>query len=282
MQRDIVIVPTFDRPEFLWLCLEHILAAEGNQEKEIWLCEDIHEDKPKSFTTQIDMLATIRHFEKQFPWFQYTAMVPHKKYGNSWNVTSALAKARAIGSPLTYIIEDDVLITKDFFTWHADCFYKGLTPWVSCAGRLNSSLNFESNGRYAMDETCKDVRALKAVVGAYISWATCFPWHSLDQAVKLFWNDFEYCPGVEQDMMIQNYMLQNQLSSIWPYVPRAYHLGWYSYHRIAGDNPYGTLEQKVDYLRRIVYDKNQLHFCSGAKEMDAFQEHEAAKALYWR
>ena len=46
MNRDIVIVPTFDRPEFLWLCLENILAAEGSLDREIWLCEDIHADKP--------------------------------------------------------------------------------------------------------------------------------------------------------------------------------------------------------------------------------------------
>ena len=166
MNRDIVIVPTFDRPEFLWLCLENILAADGSSRKRYCLCEDIHADKPKSFTTQMEMLAVIRYFEKQFPRFQYTAMVPHTKYGNSYNVTSALAKARACEARFTYIIEDDVLITKDFFQWNEEAILS-VMPWVACAGRLNRSLNFESNGRYAMDENCKDMNALKIVPGAY-------------------------------------------------------------------------------------------------------------------
>ena len=279
--RDIVIVPTFDRPEFLWLCLEHILAAEGSQEKEILLCEDIHADKPKSFTTQIEMLATLRYFEKQFPWFQYTAMVPHTKYGNSYNVTSALAKARALGAPFTFLIEDDVLVTKDFFRWGKEAICSAMS-WVACAGRLNRSLNFESNGRYAMDETFKDVNALKVVPGAYNSWATCFPYYSLDKAVKLFWNDFEYCPGVEQDMIIQDYMRLNKLSSAWPYVPRAYHMGWYSYHRNGGLIPQGTLEQKVNMLRAAVTKQSKLREVASIQDIDAFQEHEAATALYLR
>jgi hypothetical protein len=275
MRRGVVIIPTYDRPEFLWLCLEHLLAADESSAKEIWLCEDIHADKPKSFTTQFEMLAVIRYFEKKFPFFRYTATMPHTNYGNSYNLIHALAEAWAVKAPLTYIVEDDVLITRDFFKWNemvAQCH--GYSSWVSCAGRLNRSLNFELNGRYEMDETCKDTNAIKRVPGAYISWATCFPWKSLNDFIPQFSNDTKFGPGVEQDMIIQTYMKTTGCWSIWPYVPRAYHMGWYSYHRDSDKNSglYGTLEQRVEALRKIVVSPRRLREITVGPEIDAFQE----------
>jgi hypothetical protein len=280
---DIVIVPTFDRPEFLWLCLESLLAAEGIEDKIVMVCEDIHSDKPKGFTVEMEMLATIRYFEKEFGFqFHYTAPVPHTTYGNSYNLLSALEEATFCENRLVYIIEDDVLITKDFFTWNEQVYEK-FRPWVSCAGRLNRSLNFESNGRYAMDETIKDVNACTRVKGAYMSWATCFPRTSLDlllHSERI--QDQTFGPGVEQDILIQNMMRRYGLSSLWPFVPRAYHMGWYSYHRTGGILPQGTLEQKVNALRAVVTKQNKLREVAGIQDIDAFQEHEAATALYLR
>ena len=281
--RDIVIVPTFDRPEFLWLCLENIAAADGWQDSVILVCEDIHADKPKSFTVEIEMLATIRYFEKVFGQnFRYRHMTPHTTYGNSHNLLSVVAEAMLCEHRLVYIIEDDVLITEDFFVWNNGVQEK-FRPWVSCAGRLNRSLNFESNGRYAMDETIKDVNACTRVQGAYMSWATCFPRTSLDlllHSERI--QDQTFGPGVEQDILIQNVMRRYGVSSLWPFIPRAFHLGYYSYHRDGGILPQGTLEQKVKALRAVVTKQNKLREVAGIQDIDAFQEHEAATALYLR
>ena len=83
-------------------------------------------------------------------------------------------------------------------------------------------------------------------------------------------------------MIIQDYMNLNKLLSIWPYVPRAYHMGWYSYHRNGGIIPQGTLEQKVEALRSVVTKQNKLREIAGVQDIDAFQEHEAATSLYIR
>ena len=42
MLRDIVIVPSYYRPDYLQCCLENILAADGGKEKEIWVSNDAH------------------------------------------------------------------------------------------------------------------------------------------------------------------------------------------------------------------------------------------------
>ena len=44
--RDIVIIPTYDRPEYLALCLEKLFQARGIEEKEVWVCLDHHSDQP--------------------------------------------------------------------------------------------------------------------------------------------------------------------------------------------------------------------------------------------
>jgi hypothetical protein len=280
--RDVVIVPTYNRPELLWLCLEYIVDAHPSEDTEVWVCEDLHTDKPKGFTVEIEMLATLRYFEGRFAKFRYKAVTPHTTYGNSHNLLSALHEASLCDTRLVYIIEDDALITKDFFTWNEQVYEK-FKPWVACAGRLNRSLNFESNGRYAMDETIKDINACTRVKGAYMSWATCFPRETLDQ---LFCAECiqaqTFGPGIEQDILIQDVMRRYGVSSLWPFVPRAFHLGYYSYHRTGGIVPQGTLEQRVTALRSVVTKQNKLREVAGIQDIDAFQEHEAATALYLR
>ena len=279
---DIVIIPTFDRPEMLMLCLENLIKVGGIRQKEVWIAEDVHADKPKSFTTQMEMLAVIRFAQNEFTTnFRYMATQPHTTYGNSFNVLSALQEAAQFPESKVYLIEDDVLVTRDFFDWN-DMVFSQYDAQVVCAGRLNRSLNFHMNGPQAMDESIKDVNAVKEAAGAYNSWATCFSPKFMQQ---FNWPvDFScFRPGYEQDIMIQHRMVGMNVPSIWPYVPRAYHMGWYSYHRNAGIPLVGMLEERVKGLQSIVTNPSKLrNFAAG--EMDTFPEksHEAATRLYLR
>jgi hypothetical protein len=94
MPTDLVIIPCFERPEFTWLCLENLYEnVRGTMtDKEIWICEDIHADKPKGFTIEMEMLAVMREWERKMHLFYY-ATAPHTTYGNSYNVLRALTRA---------------------------------------------------------------------------------------------------------------------------------------------------------------------------------------------
>jgi len=265
---DLVIIPTFDRPEFLWLCLENLVNIFGwsDQLPHIWVCEDIHADKPKSFTIEMEMLAVHREFQGRLG-YRYIATKPHTTYGNSYNVLSALQAANGAGYRYVYLIEDDVLVTPDFFDWN-DAVHAKFKPWASCAGRLNRSLNFEMNGREAIDESVRDVTACHSSVAAYNSWATCFSAEAL-QWISGNTSFDQFASGFEQDIMIQRQIRRAKLTTVWPYVPRAYHMGWYSYHRDGGMKLYGTLEERVTALRAAVKDPAKLRSL-GAQDMDAF------------
>lgn len=267
---DLIIIPTFDRPEFLWLCLENLyekVLVVPNYPI-IWVCEDIHADKPKSFTIEMEMLAVHREFQSKLS-YTYISAKPHTTYGNSYNVLNALQMAANDGVyRYVYLLEDDVLVTPDFFQWN-EAVQQKFKPWASCAGRLNRSLNFEMNGREAVDESIQDVNACHSSVTAYNSWATCFSREALQQVSSMIGSYDSFGKGFEQDMMIQRAIRREKLTTIWPYIPRAYHMGWYSYHRDGSMKLYGTLEEKVKALRAAIKNPAKLK-ALGAQDMDAF------------
>jgi len=280
---DLVIIPTFDRPEFLWLCLENLYenVLRAPNYPDIWVCEDIHADKPKGFTVEMDMLA-VHHYWRSRLGYQYMATSPHTTYGNSYNVLNALQKAAPLGYRYVYLIEDDVLVTPGFFDWN-EAVHKQFNPWASCAGRLNRSLNFEMNGREAIDENIKDANACRSSVTSYNSWATCFSAVAVKQISAMIGGYDNFYAGFEQDIMIQKQIRREKLTTVWGYVPRAFHMGWFSYHRDGGMKLYGTLEERVTALRAAVKDPAKLR-ALGAQDMDAFptKHAEAFTELYLR
>ncbi len=269
---DVVIVPTYDRPEYLWVCLEHLSRAHGSGTKEIWICEDQHADKPKDFTLQMEMLATIREAERLFgqKYVKYFGTTPHNEYGNSRNLLTALERAYDARAPYIYLVEDDVMVTEDFFRWHEQAQAQ-FDPFVTCAGRINRSLNFHINGPEAIDESCKDPLACVRSRKAYMSWANCFRYDRLHRLLKEWpYEPEDFKPGYEQDIMIQGWMRIKKIEdSIWPYVPRAYHLGWTSYHR-CGMKINGNLEERVNFLRKAITNKSTIKKMASLQEMDAF------------
>jgi hypothetical protein len=267
---DLVIIPTFDRPEFLWLCLENLyenVLHEGNY-PHMWVCEDVHADKPKSFTTEVEMLAVHREWQQKLG-YRYFATAPHTTYGNSYNVLRALHSAHQANYRYVYLLEDDVLVTPDFFEWN-EAVHQKFNPWASCAGRLNRSLNFAMNGPEAIDESSADVNKCRASVTAYNSWATCFSVEALKYISTLGANYDGFRPGYEQDILIQRFIRGAKQTTIWPYVPRAYHMGWYSYHRNGGMAVYGDLETRVKAIRTIVKYKERIKAVAGPQDIDAF------------
>lgn len=283
--RDLVIIPTFDRPEFLWLALEnlHEKVLHEGQYPDIWVCEDIHADKPKGFTIEMEMLTVHREWQQKLGYL-YKATAPHTTYGNSYNVLNSLVQAADLSYRYVYLLEDDVLVTPDFFDWNERAQEK-FNPWASCAGRLNRSLNFQMNGREAIDENIQDPNACHRSVTAYMSWATCFSAKAMQdiKALNAVYEGFE--KTFEQDVMIQRHIRQAKLETIWSYPPyRAFHLGWYSYHRNGGMKLNGTLEEKVTALRKIVKDPQKLQAAKGPQDMDAYPRvlHKPATELYVR
>ena len=269
---DIVIVPTYDRPEFLALCLQKLFQARGIENKNIWICKDNHAEVGQNAETVWDISQVVREAQEVCPAhsMHFIHRDYHKTYGNSLNVLEAFRSAYETDARYVFLVEDDVLVLPDYFEWH-EAVQERWHPFVSCAGRVNRSLNFAMNGPEVIDESCRDLNACVASAKAYGSWASCFTpmnLHFILEAANRESFLSHVAPGMEQDIFIQKVMSTicicnpkaciNPFSvdpalqfpeidimrgfSVWPYVPRAFHMGWYSYHRTAGQRFNGTLE----------------------------------------
>lgn len=263
MHKDIVLLPTWYRPEFLQLCLEHLAASEGITSKQIWILQDQHQD---------DM---IRHAVEEnwtqevlAAWQPYRALdikffraSPHCTVGNSRNVLEGYRRAFETDAQFVYQIEDDVFVQPDFFKWHEA---------VQNDGDYYCSI---ANGCYYRN---KEVRTDVTDPGAYLtshrdfgSYGVCWRREKIGLFVEHARNEYytnmdnyvrQHLSGTpledaftEQDGLIERVMWKTNGVTAWPYTPRAYHMGFYGYHR-AGQRPNGFLEAKLEGLRKMVSD----------------------------
>ena len=254
--RDVVIVPCYERPEYTRLCLEYLAQARGVQDKEIWLCEDSHISEPED--RMKNMLPVVAYGYNTFAHFQHYVQLAHATYGNSFNLVGSLQRAYESGAERIFLVEDDIIVAPDIFEWHEETLDRAY-PLVSCATALNKSAHFQINGPMAMDESYKNPNAYKRTIGPYSSHAAAFSRNCLGGLIQYF-NDkqFTWEPGLEQDVRIQQYLAVRGHRSIWPYVPRAYNVGVYSYHINTGQRLQGTLEEKVRVLDSVIKDPNLL------------------------
>ena len=258
--KDVIVVPAYERPEYTRVTLEYIHRARGIEDKDIWLFLDNHlgDDFGKIYDDQ----------RSNFGLASYGfCQLPEDTYGNSRNLILALKAAYESGAERIFLIEDDIIVAPDIFEWH-EAILNEVNPFVSCATSLNRSAHFQINGPNAMDESIKDPNAYKKVFGAYSSHAVAFTRENLgvlliriDSALE--WGDWR--PGKEQDILIQNIMSSiyfPNAGSAWPYVPRAFNVGIYSYHINTGMKFNGTLEEKCAALRRTITDPDKLRIMS--------------------
>ncbi len=205
---DLILIPTYNRPEFLWLCLERILAAPGSASKELWIVEDVHlsdrlcldaaiRSETAEVISWIKAQRNVRHIQR----------APHSHFNNSWSILEAYKDAYYAGFDWVYMIEDDVMVMDDFFEWNERLQQKE-TFFVSCAERHNASLNI-NNVVDRIDEAAEDSYVFSKY--AYSSLGVCFPRASIaliaeKLATKAFCDWIDQGHKTQQDEAIQNLM----------------------------------------------------------------------------
>ena len=114
---DIVLIPAYMRPEYLSLCLEYLAAAEGARVgKEFWVIQDMRQHDEHRFNVQLRWTKEVLD-NSPLP-VRYIFRQPHNYAGNSYNTLEAYKEAYGTEARFTYLVEEDVLVTPDFFRWH--------------------------------------------------------------------------------------------------------------------------------------------------------------------
>ena len=114
---DIVLIPAYFRPEYLSLCLEYLSKAEGaRDDKQYWICQDFRHADEHRYGVQLRWTKEV--IEKSPLPVRYIERRPHEYPGNSYNTLEAYKEAHATNARFVYLVEDDCLVTEDYFRWH--------------------------------------------------------------------------------------------------------------------------------------------------------------------
>jgi hypothetical protein len=259
--RDIVLVPCYERPEFTRLCLQYLSRARGIEDKEVWLCQDNHDVNQADI--MMAMFPVADYGLSLFPnRFHHIQLAEHHSYGNSRNLVASLEYAYKSEAKRIYLVEDDILVAPDFFSWH-EAVLEQPDVFVSCSTALSKSAHFQINGPQAMDETYQDAAAYYLAEGPYSSHAVAFTRECLGVLLKYGLSIIDdWHSGWEQDIVTQKFLRYNRYKSAWPFMPRAYNIGWYSYHINTGRKFTGSLGEKVQAIHETIANASALRAIS--------------------
>ncbi|MCK9154709.1 MAG: hypothetical protein M0P12_01195 [Paludibacteraceae bacterium] len=264
-----VVIPCFNRSEYLELCLEFIMKADGWNELKYIFATDI------GVTSQV--LGVINRFKGSC--YLVSPDSHNFKIGKqSKNVITGLLSEHCKEADHVFYIEDDVFIGKDFFTFGEAIIKK-----------TNSFAVILSKNANGKDSVCEDINSYYCKTdNQYQGIGVCFnnvflkKYLSPHNEAKYFANPLKYILGVfpksklnasfcEQDGLIRRIIEENKLKVAFAHVPRCFHAGFYGYHR----NPKGidvykmTSEQRkatilknafdIDSLREIVKEEGMIN-----------------------
>ncbi len=266
--KDVVLVPTYLRPEYLQICLEHLAQTTATATpKEFWICADRRPDDEHRYKIILDWQNDVMSAWRGTLPIRFVQGAIHQFSGNSFNVLESYKKAyKEPGVRNVYLVEDDVFVTPDFFRWHE--MAAEVEPDAMCSIAYRCSRNHEARtdvtdpGAYfttARDYASIGVRWTREKLGPVLEHAR--EEYYADQsgyirrvfAGNRFEGDF-----AEQDGKIMRVMWNTRGFTVWPYVPRCFHLGWYGYHRPNGKRPDGFLETKIGAIKGIISDPVKL------------------------
>lgn len=242
MLDDVLIVPTFSRPEFLWLCLEHLDACPGMRDMDLLVTVDNHEGNPPPLMEIEEVLGVF-----SFPKLRLKVQKPHSYPGNSYNLMTAYSDVFAVRYEYVFMVEDDVMVAPTFFQWHRDV-HESESP------------------------ACSIGVVQTPIMKGYASLGVCFQREELlgivDHCCPEYFRDLKgyirkrFRPSsfdFEQDGLICRVLEGKKV--IWATTPQAQHVGWYGYHRKKSVKPSGTVRERYQKVKEILKDPVQLKSC---------------------
>ena len=257
---ELVVIPAYNRVEFLTLCVENILATSDHPR--ILIVVDNHYDAPPSLEVvqYVDDLSGRSDVD-------YEILDPHTYVGLSHAIMSGMQLARDSGAEFVYYVEDDVMVSRDFFRWHRAA--RDLGSWfvsVACKNHCTESEKTLTPDLSSVYSTAYDYTALGACfhresLGRILKFANSDYWGDTTAFVKRRFPKSKVLPQYsEQAGLIRRIMEEDDsLTSVWPHVPRGYHLGWYGKNCRGLPIPGDTPESRLLNLREIMFDKDTLN-----------------------
>ena len=252
--RDVLLIPCWRRAEFLWHCLDNLSRADGIEGLHLLFRADTGYDRANR--------EVIEEFAPKFGSYEINQPVvcPYRSTKQSANVLGGYLIAAARARRYVFMVEEDVMVARDFFRWHYAV--------QAAQPRLFCSIGVRNHNREVPDSA--DPQTYYLTTQDYCSWGVCFERSIIEQLIaphvrrEYFQDPGRYCAGkfagssigagyVEQDGLIRRIQeASGQAHPIaYPYRPRGYHAGFVGYHRRGSIS--GNLRARIGEVGEVIY-----------------------------
>jgi hypothetical protein len=262
--KDIVVLPCWQRPEFLWHCLDNLSRAEG--------IESVHVLFRLDTGFSPDNLEVIQSYAGRLTSFEVQVAIPcpFRRTKPSANLLLGLLHAAAAARQLVFLVEEDIMVARDFFTWHR-AVHAALGPLFCSIPVRNPNRTltlpedpdgfYLSDGDCCSNGMCFDRRVLQSMVAPHVNMAY------LRRPKKYIRRNFAASNlglgYVEQAGLIRRIQEQSRYPIAWPCVPRAFHAGffgargrWHLFKRPGGVGD--SLQERVQTLADTIYSADAM------------------------
>jgi hypothetical protein len=254
-KRSVVVIPFYRRPEFLHWCCERIKKAVGADKYLYLFCGDWGYDKQN-----IPIIDS-------FPFQKEIILRPNHKpeiTKQSRNVLEGLKYAATISDSLIYLIEDDVMISTDYFAWHESVQNKELLFCSIASKNVNRTISKGSNqlgdyylstGDYCGIGTAFNAAVFNQLVVPHITEA--YYNNCMSYVQNKFPNSSIGSQFAEQDGLIRRIQEASGLPTCFPFVPRSYHAGFYGKGRL--QRTYiADLSRRIEFVGEVIHSKENM------------------------
>lgn len=269
MNKDICIIPVFNRPEYLYYTLHLIREARDHSTLKYVFAVD-YGHSPRCISVIHEIMNGLDYELMHNDGSRFREMK------QSFNLLSAYRKAATESGRLVYLIEDDIFIGKSFFTAHRQIHDKCHDIFCSIASKLHN-YNFITKGK---EQTLDPFTYQTATDSVYQSLGVCFHKdvllnHVLPHAFNgnsmtmYFTNSRRYMQNnfpkhflgtnfTEQDGLLRRICDTLKMPIAYPDYPRCYHAGIWSYHRFGENVQSWNYEKRLQFIRSTCFDADKM------------------------
>ncbi|HEX4049795.1 MAG TPA: hypothetical protein VHY19_02815 [Steroidobacteraceae bacterium] len=268
--RDVVLIPCWRRPEFLWHCLDNLARAAGIDQLHVLFRADTGYDRA--------IHEVIAEFASHFASYQVDEPVPcpYKRSKQSANVLGGYLLAAQLSRRYVFMVEEDIMVARDFLRWHYAV--------QAAQPRLFCSIATRNTNRNVPDNAEPEIYYLTSA--DYCSLGVCFERSVIGTLIAphvtraYFADPRSYCErtfpgsrlatGFEQDGLIRRIQESegDRRPIAYAYRPRGFHAGFFGYHR-PGSVP-GDLTQRIGQVGEVIYNVEAMR--AAANRPEAFYD----------
>src|ERR1700739_542650 len=248
---EIVIVTTYQREPFLFCCLDHIRKIEPKIEIHVFPDSGTYKDP--------EVRETCRYFDAKIH------LVPKHEYlGNSYNCLEAYRWAFNEGADFVHLIEDDVIVHADFFSWHRTMHDEWNDIFASMAWIFNRHIPLIDDVVFQPWIYSIGVCIPRDKLAAIVEHASPLYYADMPGYIREVFKDSKInspysIAHYEQDGLIQRVLDRMKLQTVSPTIGRCTHLGCIGYnqgwdHRADFFKGAETFAERVNRIEEFLAD----------------------------